>query len=266
MIRRIGCIGILFGLIGTPVAFDASEEREQRLQEMRKIAVRFQVRLGENKESRDVRLNETPLLRFNDPAREFHDAVLWSWGSSGRPACLLTIEQYGGQSWFELISLTSEKLAVEAGPLKWQPRSAGLALQAFPDAPKPAKEAPRRQSQIKELAARLSAFEVGRTGIRYELRLMPKPLHRYSNPEKNLQDGAMFAFAYGTNPELLAFVELQGETPESAEWQIGFARCGAAELHVTLEDQEILNFKYATQTSPADPYWNFLHKFPEQDK
>ena len=119
---------------------------------------------------------------------------------------------------------------------------------------------------MKRLMEKLSAYQVGRTGRRYELRLMPKPLLRYSNPKEKLLDGAIFAFSYGTNPELLALIEAQGDAPESAEWRVGFARCGTAEPHVLLNDDEIFHLPYATQTGPEDPYWNFTHKFPVPGK
>ena len=124
----------------------------------------------------------------------------------------------------------------------------------------------RRLAQMKELLGKLQAYEVGRTGMRYELRLMPKPLLRYSDAEENLHDGAIFAFAYGTNPELLAVVEATGETAETATWKIGFARCGAAELHAVLNEKELLHLPYATRTGPKDAYWNFPFQFGEPGK
>ncbi|MGE5193805.1 MAG: hypothetical protein ACM3U2_15015, partial [Deltaproteobacteria bacterium] len=200
----------------------------------------------------------------NSPLFEISNSPAWC--PSGRPACLLAMEQYGGQWWFELISLSSGKLTAEAGTLKWAPQSPGVELQAFPDAPRPAKEATRRVSQMKDLLTKLQAHEVGRGGTRYELRLMPKPLLRYSDPDEKLLDGGLFAFSYGTNPELLAVVEAHGETAETATWQIGFARCGAAEPHVALNDEEIFHLPYARQTGPKDPYWNFSYRFPATGK
>jgi hypothetical protein len=135
-----------------------------------------------------------------------------------------------------------------------------MEMQPFPAAPPPADKAPRRLAQMKDLLEKLSAHEVGRTANRYELRLLPKPLHRYQDDESKLVDGAIFAFAYGTNPELLAVIEAhRGE--ESATWQIGFARCGTAELHVSLDKKEIFQLPYATKTGPQDPYWNFSYAF-----
>lgn len=261
----VKCLALLIALSAplTALAWPHAHEspREERLAAMRRIAEQFQVRAADADESRELPLQEAHILRFDDPTREFHDASLWAWGATGRPACLLAMEQYGGQWWFELISLSPGKLTAEAATLKWTPRSPGLELQAFPGAPRPAKEVPRRLSQMKDLVGKLQAHEVGRTGVRYELRLMLKALVRYSNSEEQLEDGAIFAFSYGTNPELLVLIEARGEKAVAATWQIGFVRCGAAELHVELNEKEIFRVAYATQTGPKDPYWNFPYQF-----
>jgi len=72
--------------------------------------------------------------------------------------------------------------------------------------------------------------------------------------------GLSVAFAYSTNPELLAVIEARGAAT-SAEWQIGFARCGTAEPHVLLKDKEIFTLPYAKATGPEDAYWNFSYAF-----
>jgi hypothetical protein len=270
MCRCTICLAWLVVSSGPLAAFVAppagEPSREERLVAMRSIAERFKVRTAEPGEPRELPLIATPLLRFNDSARELSDASLWAWGSTGRPACLLAMEQYGEQWWFELISLSPGKLTAEAEPLKWTPQSPGLQLQPFPEAPRPSKEAARRLPQMRDLLGKLLVHEVGRTGTRYELRLMPKPLHRYASPEEKLHDGAIFAFSYGTNPELLAIVEAHGETADEATWMVGFTRCGTAEPHVVLNEKEIFELPYAVQTGPKDPYWNFPFKFPPAGK
>jgi hypothetical protein len=256
-------IWILFAsLAAAQDAADDKVAREERLAAMRKIAARFTVKAGEGEQARDVPLMEAPILRFNDPAREFHDATLWAWGDKGRPLCLLAIEQYK-DSWFECISLADEPLVAVTKELKWQPKPPGISLQPFPGAPKPAKDAPRRLAQMKTLLGNLTAHEIGRTGSRYELRLMTTPLYRYEDAESELVDGAIFAFAYGTNPELLAIMEARGPK-DAAKWHVAFARCGTAEPYVMLGDKELFHLPYARQSKPTDPYWNFAYRFPEE--
>ena len=243
---------------------EKTEAREARLAAMRQVAERFKVQRGEGAERAAVPLMEAPLLRFNDPAREFHDATLWGWGESGRPLCLLAIEQYGERSWFECISLSSAAFTAEAEVLRWAPKRGGPEMQPYPGASPASDKAPRRLVQMKELLGQLRAYEVGRTDSKYELRLMPRPLIRYEDEKAELADGAIFAFAYGTNPELLGIIEARGPA-DSAAWQIGFARCGTAEPHVLLKDQEIFTLPYAKGTTPEDPYWNFSYQFKKAE-
>jgi hypothetical protein len=256
---------LLSAAIGFGQSPDDQAAREARLQAMKGIAERFKVQIADDEaaEPREAELIAAPLLRFNDPAREFHDATLWGWSSGGRPVCLLSIEHYGKTSMFEYISLFDRKLTAEAERVKWTPREPGLTLQKLKEAPAPAKEAPRRLVQMKDLLGALAVHEIGKNGARYELRLMPKPLHRYADEEDDVHDGAIFVFAYGTNPELLAVMESRGKA-SSPQWEIGFARCGTAEPHVMYKDREIFTLPYAKQSGAADPYWNFAYKFAEK--
>ena len=267
--RTITALACIFALC-LPLAAQESAERaakeqarEERLAAMRKIAERFTVQMTDMDQTRKVPLMQSPILRFNDPAREFHDATLWAWGEKGRPVCLLSIEQYDNHSWFECISLVGGKLTADADKLQWRPAADGMKLAPFPDAPAPAKSAPRRMAQMKELLGKLSAYEVGTAASRFELRLMARPLHRYEDSEAGLQDGAIFAFAYGTNPELLAVIEARSAA-ETTQWQVGFARCGTYEPHVLLDKTEIFTLPFLRKTTAADPYWNFSYRFADQ--
>jgi len=274
MLRRYLALALCCcGLSAFASAEDSPEviaAREARLKAMHAIAERFKVQVTEGDQQRAVSLMADPLLRFNDPAREFHDATLWGWGEKGRPLCLLTIEQYGERSWFECISLANltsdtsgpQRFTAEAEVLRWAPKAGGIEMKPLAGAPPVADKAPRRMSQMKELLGQLRAYEVGRTGSKYELRLMPRAFYRYDDEKAELVDGAIFAFAYGTNPELLAIIEARSPA-NSAQWQIGFARCGTAEPHVLLADKEIFTLKYATGTSPEDAYWNFSYAFKQ---
>src|SRR5262245_15754709 len=203
-VRSFACLACWCGLVLGASAEDSPEviaARKARLKAMQQIAERFKVQAGEGEQRKKVPLIEAPILRFNDPAREFHDATLWAWGETGRPLCLLAVEQYGDRSWFEFIALSAQRFTAEAEALRWAPRASSVELRPFPDASRASDKAPQRLVQMKDLLGQLTAYELGRTGSRYELRLMPRPLYRYSDDKDELVDGAIFAFAYGTNPE-----------------------------------------------------------------
>jgi len=235
------------------------EERAVRVAKMRHTAEQFQVSTTVSEESKRIPLHSSPLFRFSDPTREFHDATLWAFGNAGRPACLLTIEQYAGSSHFELISLTDAPVKAIYKDREWAPQSGGVTLQRFPNSPRPHKTMPLRLAQMKELLGTLSAHELTVAGKRFELRLLPTPIHRYSSTKEQLQDGGIFVFANGTNPELLAVIEARGEDVELADWQIGFARCAGAELFVSQNDKQLFHVPH-TGGGRTDPYWIFRER------
>ena len=79
---------------------------------------------------------------------------------------------------------------------------------------------------MKELVRQIKAFEFFAPGDsptprRYELRVLPQPVHRYANPDSGLIDGAMFLISYGLNPELVLLVEANRKeegSPEMVVW------------------------------------------------
>ena len=68
---------------------------------------------------------------------------------------------------------------------------------------------------------------------------MPQPIHRYSDERAKLIDGALFIFAYSTNPEILLAVECRREDDSQQAWYYGFARLSTAGLSVSLDGREV---------------------------
>ena len=67
-------------------------------------------------------------------------------------------------------------------------------MQKFPKAPPPAEDATKRLRQMKELVRQIKARESSRPGKkpsveRYELRVLPQPVHRYADAKSGLIDG-----------------------------------------------------------------------------
>src|SRR5262245_51623953 len=172
MLRSLRCLGWLACccLPLTVLAFQKSDEKpsDERLAVMRGAAEKMKVKTAGDGEPVELPLMPAPLLRFNDPARDLGDASLWAWGEKGRPTCLLAMERYGSQWFFELISLATEPFTADLESRKWAPQSAGIQLLPFPDAPRPARDAVRRLPQMRDLLGKLRAHEVGGDGRRYE--------------------------------------------------------------------------------------------------
>src|SRR5688572_19073724 len=81
-------------LAGRALADDAEDQRQARLQEMRRRAEQLKLGAGKTNDTRAIKLRGEPLLRFDDPTRAFADGTLWAWVDRGRPHALVSVERY----------------------------------------------------------------------------------------------------------------------------------------------------------------------------
>ncbi len=217
-----------------PDAEEGDPEQEwktQRLELMQEHMQAFTVR--SEAEGFPEKFDATPIFRYDDPARGYVDAAVWRLGDEGRPKALITTELHPRffnrpRIVFEYLSLTDEKYAV--GP--WSPSSSALEFRSLADTPAPGENERVRGLQLGRIAGRFEASEsVG--GEPAALRLLPKPVHRY-RPAGDGTDGAIFFFAYGTNPEGALFIETDGDA-----WSFAVGRLsGAAQMIVTLDGDD----------------------------
>jgi hypothetical protein len=258
-------------MLGFAIAADGaqrSESRAARLGAMRAIA--DSVVVAGTSSGADARLERLaePVYRFDDPARQYSDGTVWAWSRSGRPACLLTLSKARspevGLRWIaELTSLAPSPVsATVEGIGRWQPSSAGAVLQKVPKAPLPDEDATKRLRQMKELVRLIKAYEFFKPGDqpkaeRYELRVLPQPVHRYADASTGLIDGGMFIISYGLNPEIVLLLEARREGSAGPAWCFGCARIAIAEAHVDFEGKEIWSHPGGFPKGPHDTYWVF---------
>jgi hypothetical protein len=98
---------------------------------------------------------------------------------------------------------------------------------------------PGKLRQMKAIAERFSAAvdQAGTFQRPEQLRLLTKPVYRYSAESQGILDGAMFAFTQGTNPEVLLLVEAEGAGTAAKSWRYGFARMSSFYLRVLRGDK-----------------------------
>ena len=115
-----------------------------------------------------------------------------------------------GHTWLEFKSVSLSPLtAMYKGTIEWQPRLAGVEYALVAGAPEPDKSSAKRLSQMRSLLEPFSASVSDPKNGRQILRLLSQPLYRYSQPERGILDGGLFAFVLTTNPEFLVVVEAQ---------------------------------------------------------
>jgi hypothetical protein len=158
---------------------------------------------------------------------------------------------------FEFLSLSETKYSLKhrTEKVRWDPMGSALKLEELPDAPRPAATAAARLAQMRKLARRFAAKErLNNESI--ECRLLAQPIDRYQSEADKIADGAIFAFANGTNPEVGVVFESDGE-----RWRYGTLRLTAAELSITLDGREVAFYDRFNPRGRTDgPYHNAAHK------
>ena len=208
-----------------------------------------------------VSLQDKPLLHYTDPGGITTDATLWAWGKTGRPLALAAIfyEKLPSdeEKWScELTALAGEKLRVERHVgWQWTPAKSDVELQSVPSGPMPGETARLRGKQMNEIARRFAASETFSAERTDQLRLMPRALYRYADDEHGRIDGALYAFANGTNPEALLIVEARA-TSEGAAWHYALARLGAAQLEAMLDGIPVWQRPGVVRWDAKDPYYS----------
>ncbi|MGH7138224.1 MAG: hypothetical protein ACREHD_20930 [Pirellulales bacterium] len=218
-------------------------------------------------------LIDQPLLAFGDSTRATSQGSLWAWSQrradQARPVLFLELYQIGGfeGQWFHAVSLASEpNVALDApGAPRWQPQTTDFRVAPLKDAPSPAAKESGRLRQMRDVARRFTAHEFWHPdNSRHELRVLPQPIHRYSDPEEKVQDGAVFAIVHGTNPEAVVLIEILDLSVGTGSagrghWQYAVLRSSDAEGHVELDGKEVSAWDRAVHTASGlrEPYHVF---------
>ncbi len=206
-----------------------------------KEAAEYDLRLS-NSPSTPLQVLPTPLLKWSNPARTSEDGAVFLWLKDGRPEVIGGMFTYKLQKVFkkhEFHSLATVPLSgTFRGIQAWKAPTAGLKFAAVPGAPVPAANPRLRLIQLKSLARDFTAsIETEDVGFN-ELRLLPQPLHRYEPNTAEVQDGAIFSFALGTDPEALLLIEAR-QFNKDWRWEFAFARFHYAGVVARHKSQEV---------------------------
>lgn len=247
------------GVVAAPAAQSTSDrdsERSARLETMKKIVASLEVSqtiVTSNAPDEIVTTSAELVLTYTDPAREFSDSTVWLWTHKGQPVATTTLEYYpdrpADKTWiFEFTTLSTHPVTMRQGNQKaWSIQPSAAIRREFSSiaAPVPADSRSRRLQQMRDIARRFAVETYTSRGDRFVVRLMPTPLFRYPESESDRADGAVFAFAYGTNPEVILLVE-SAETADGFQWRYGLAPLTGIGIVVRLDDREVWTRKFGS--------------------
>jgi hypothetical protein len=249
---------------------DARDDEAATKQRARKLADEFQVERRSGDEWIAAERVADPVLSFGDATRNNSNGSVWLWGNKGRPAAVMEVYRMTDKpdDWLFVVNNTSAATiqSTHRNSQWWQPNESDLEMKRIPQNIEVQEGRPGRLLQMKALARRFEAHEFWNpNNSRFELRLLAQPLYRYSDENAGLVDGALFAHANGTNPEVLMFIEAHRGDDGAAEWQYGLARLGHAEMHVAFDKEEVWTAPRHEQLAANEPYWMLYETIPDTE-
>lgn len=204
------------------------KERARRMEQMLAATDDYELWKGRDDEQRLLRL-EGPVLRWSNPLRSTGDGAVFIWTDetgAKRPAAVMCIygNDIGGVD-HEWQSLALEPIrAAYRGATVWRPQTAGLEFHKLADAAEPVAATPaRRLAQMHRLLRDFDAT-VAKQPRQRDLRALTHPIYRYGDAQSEVADGAVFAFAQATDPEILLLLEARRQGTEPASWWWAAAR------------------------------------------
>jgi len=253
-------LGIFVSKSGAEDAEDQPEEarRARQLQKMKLSAAQYKLFPADDRE-RPFKFVEAPVLRWANPVGGAKDGTVFVWTDRGRPQAVLQLFTYDDDHFsHEWQSLADRPLTAErAGAAVWTPAEPALQFQELKDVDVPAATAGGRLRQMKSLAAKFSSTFTGfaQSPTPVELRLLTQPLYRYEpGADSKLVDGALFAFAQGTDPQMLLALEARtdGTTPR---WEFAFARMASGSVVGRYGQKEVYSVpKYDFSSDPRKTF------------
>jgi hypothetical protein len=202
-----------------------------------------------------VELRREPVFVGSDPVRGGGDCAVFVWTCRGRAEVIGTIFSFPTTGprklYHEFHTLSLSVLDVSRAGTHastWTPLAPGVELAAVAGAPRPARSAAQRLSQMRTLCRDFSASTRDQTDRRLELRLLPQPIYRYESTDPDVVDGALFAFVIATDPEALLVIEARKPAPDGDPvWNYAVCRMTDLELTVRHKGKEVF-------TAPLIPY------------
>ena len=211
-----------------------------------------------------LKLQPDPAFRLGRQATNVLEGAIFLWiDEVGRPeaAAQVFLHRVAGAPdgiWnHEFTSLSSGTFVANHGVAAvWRPGAPGVEFRPVPDAPKPASSPASRLRQMKAMAGEFRAEDdFGDEGNIITLRLLTTPVARYGKAGAVPEDGALFAFVEGTDPEVFVFLEVRPGA-DGPEWQYACAPMSCWPLKVTHKGRVVWDVPRRPTDNPTLPFYN----------
>jgi hypothetical protein len=262
--------GLIF-LLSLPgqvlVAPPLSEDAAVRLAYMKQSVSRYNVqRTGAGSPS--FQLRAEPIFRLDNPVTRVKDSAIFLWtdAETGRPEA--TIQMFRAPQGFwnhDWTSLATTPIVAQVGAKAvWRPK-AGVEFRPVPAVPAPAASPPARLRQLRAMADEFSASDDFLGEGWSQLRLLPKPWLRYGKAGSGVEDGALFVFALGTEPEVALMIESRPYPAGGRRWEYALAPLTSFEVKAYWKGNAVWTLPWRKPSKdPTDPFYDMEYSLEPQ--
>ncbi len=238
---RILCSLTLAISLATSGLCDSPDNAKSFSDNVLRTAGEYEILAGE----KPATLRREPVLTWTNPeVGEIYGSV-FVWLQQDRPIAIASMYQWyhpHTHASHEFQSLSKSNISAERhGKRAWTTSEPGIQWKPLDAVAKPGGRSLQRLIQMRSIAKRFKFEMTERDGVLSKLRLLTQPLLRYASDEAGVQDGAIFAFAKGTDPEALLLVEAYQDkaTGESHGWRYAIARSNFLPLKATFNQSPV---------------------------
>ena len=207
---------------------------------------------------------ETPLKSISEPKLRYWNSVrqgnnhgeLFIWTRNGRCVLAGAILSYQLGSdvrevAHEFHSFSAEKIVGDREGEAFEISAPGVNFKPVPGAKPPAKSRALRMVQLRKMAKLFEASTMSKANSTMSrkseslpLRALSQPIFRYETKEVS-DDGAIFAYVTGTDPEVLVAIESR-QTEDGPQWVYGAARFTDLPITLKYKDKTVWEFDQAS--------------------
>lgn len=220
---------------------------DSRLQTLyQQEAKRWEMWVGSDQKQKAEIVAE-PVFRWQNLSRaNGQSGAMFVWLFEGRPSVIGGVfsnpENDRRVIMYEFHALGTDRLfpVCRDSQSKWLP-GAGITLSPLPTSPKVEETVAKRMLQLRAISRDFTANSTDNVKQRWDLRLLPKPLYRYENPQGQTIDGALFAFVSdaGTDPEIILMLEARRDESGNAAWYFRAVRLSISDLYLDYKGERI---------------------------
>lgn len=206
-------------------ALTKEEKSQRRLDFLNQTIQKFSVRQQTVPET-IARPPEVAAVRWINPQSGSRDGILSIFNAGGRPVCMAQLGIYSGGNAIHEFHVTSDQpfSLLRDDEVMWESAVPTLKFQKLSESPEPRPNPLQRTVQMRRLAAEFEVWDDHgwtRT-VRQKLRLLPRPIYRYTDMNKGVIDGAVFSFALSNDPEAVLILEAVKDN-DMTHWQYAFS-------------------------------------------